>query len=203
MQRKVVVIDDHPIVSNSITLCLTPSGFNVEVAETAKQARKHLSGDVDIVILDIGLPDADGVGLINEIARRNLPVLVFSGNKDWATIRACARNGAKGYVRKTSNPDALLGCINKILAGETVFPEDYLQAEANNGAPYLEKIVVTKREREVLEWSSIGKTSAEIGLILGISENTVNIYKVKLGKKLNTSRMTQTLMRATELGLLS
>jgi DNA-binding NarL/FixJ family response regulator len=102
----------------------------VQSAGDAHALRSHLRDKqpADLVILDVGLPDADGIKLVSEIRdAHDVPVLVFSGSSDEKTIRACERNGAVGFVAKHDKPHALLIAVAKVLAGERCFPQYYLE----------------------------------------------------------------------------
>jgi DNA-binding NarL/FixJ family response regulator len=172
--RNIIIVDDHPLVADAFSGVLSGLGFAVRCASTARDLRRYLAEESpvpDLIILDIGLPDADGVDLVSEIhARHQLPILIFSGQSEWATIQACERNGASGFLCKSAKPNELLSGIDAVLSGGQFFPAAYIKAGRQ---PRQGLEALNERQFQVLDLVIEGNTNKSIADNVGLAVGTV------------------------------
>ena len=142
-----------------------------------------------VLILDVRLPDRDGVELIRDIvAASGAKVIVFTTAAQKAEIISALRNGAKAVVFKTQPASMLIFCIRRVLAGELCpIPWQLAKSERQraNGSEALE--VLSRREREVAQRAATGARNKEIAWQLGISEGTVKLHLFHAYRKLGVS----------------
>lgn len=191
---RIFLVDDHAVVREGYRRLLERRpDLRVEAeagsAEEALQRLRELS--VDVIVLDLSLPNMGGIELIGRIAQRQpqARMLAFSMHRDPLFASQALRAGALGYVTKSSSPDVLIDAIYRIARGEKVLSPDIapdialslLQRESN---PLGE---LSPREFEILRLLLDGQGAEQIGNILNISPKTVQNghyqIKAKLGVK--------------------
>lgn len=166
---RVVIVDDHPIFRIGLSRAL--SGTPLEVvaeAETAAEAREVvLATKPDVVLLDIVLPDGDGLSVCRHI-KRQLPetaVVMLSSFDDVATVRASREAGASAHLSKDTPASEIVAQALRLMAEPTatIFPRMRVSG-------------MTERELDVLERLALGWTYAAIAEHLGLSPETVKSY---------------------------
>lgn len=191
---RIFLVDDHAVVREGYRRLLERRpDLRVEAeagsAEEALQRLRELS--VDVIVLDLSLPNMGGIELIGRIAQRQpqARMLAFSMHRDPLFASQALRAGALGYVTKSSSPDVLIDAIYRIARGEKVLSPDIapdialslLQRQSN---PLGE---LSPREFEILRLLLDGQGAEQIGNILNISPKTVQNghyqIKAKLGVK--------------------
>ena len=195
MTIKVLLADDHAIVRQGIRALLEDAAGIEVIAEAedgamavaiAKQARP------DVVIMDINMPNVDGIEAMRRIrgGSRKTEVLMLSMHDKIELIHQALQNGARGYILKASLFDELEAGIRTVAAGELFrsdvvnnYLEQYLTAGGEIPTNPLDRL--TKREREVLELLARGYRSAEIAEQLSLSKKTIDKHRTSVMKKLN------------------
>jgi len=191
-------------------------GFELVAAVgTCREARAALAGarGVDVVLVDLGLPDGDGVALIRDIRLRARPpeVMAISVFGDEDHVVAALEAGATGYLLKDAAPvDVGRAIVDLLDGGSPISPAiarhllqrfhpaaDPVAAQPPGGMPAL-----TAREHEVLEVLAKGFTFEEASEILGISFHTVAGHVKHIYSKLAVSSRSEAVYEATQLGLL-
>lgn len=180
---RVLVADDHELFRKGVIAALASTGDIIVEAECAtgreavRLARLHLP---DLVLVDLGLPDRDGLDVVAEI-HRDCPVsriVVLTVNEDERALFRALREGASAYILKGIAADELLRAIRGVLAGESyVSPKlaaHLLQEMRSPSRAPLDGL--TERERDVLEGLAHGETNREIGIRLQLSEKTIKYY---------------------------
>ena len=127
---KVLVIDDHPLVSEAMRSVLMALDRQAQIFDAASgeeglvRAREH--PDIDLVVLDLMLPGMNGMTVLSELRREfiALPVLVLSSAAERETVERAIRRGASGFITKTTSKAAMTDAIVKVLAGEIVVPSE-------------------------------------------------------------------------------
>ncbi len=208
MPIRLLVVDDHPVVRAGVQQLL--AGTDVEVvaeASSSQQALERLrSSRFDLVLLDVRMPEEDGLRCLAEIKAREpqLPVLMFSGYANPSYIAKAIAQRASGYLTKDANRETLLATIRKAAAGQTVWSPD----DATRSTPSLvgegdgdDEIPLTRRECEVLQRLSQGLTNKEIAESLGISYETVKEHVQHILRKLGVNDRTQAAVWAVRLGI--
>ena len=180
------IMDDHKILVEGLQKLVDESGFArvTAVSYTGKECLTNLRQErPDVLLLDINLPDANGIDLCKEI-KTNWPevkIVALTSYSEYAIVRQIMENGASGYVIKNAMPEEILMSIEATAAGETFLCEqiDMLMTRSTK-----RHIWLTPREKELLKHIADGFTNAEIAEKLFLSVETVNSYRKNLLLKL-------------------
>ena len=123
---KILLVDDEHDIRTTLSAALTRRGFSVETAATIKAAREKTSGDHDLIMLDVMLPDGSGVDLLKEITAHpnHPPVVMISGVAGIETAVTSIRSGAVDFLEKPLTLDRVLVTINNILKSENLKAEN-------------------------------------------------------------------------------
>ncbi len=189
---KVLVADDHAIVRRGLhqILAETEDIMVGGEAATAQEALQLVRGERwNAVILDIGLPGANGLELLAEIhkERPELPVLVLTvHSEDQYAVRAI-RAGAAGFLTKESAPEKLIEAVRKVAGGGRYVSAELAEnlasflAGETAGAPH-ERL--SDREFEIMKMLGSGKTVSEVAKELSLSVKTVSTHRTRILKKM-------------------
>jgi len=208
---RVLTVDDHPMVREGLRSML--SDEQVEVVAEAASAEEALrlvsAGGQDVVLLDLELPDMDGITLLSKIKDidSSLPVLVVTMHQDPALVRRAVHAGATGYVLKGVGRSELLASIRAVGSGESVLDPGLLRAaldEPPDSGPDrpAPDPALSRVELELLRLVARGLTNREIGQHLRWSHATVKKYVQRVLEKLDASDRTQAAVVAVRRGLL-
>jgi two-component system response regulator NreC len=193
---RILLADDHKVVRQGTRALLStiPEWEIVGEADNGRDA-VSLTAELkpDIVILDIGMPELNGLDATRQI-KKKLPeteVLIFTGQETEELVHDVFDSGARSYIMKTDAADHLIDALKALSEhkhfftsriSEIVFAR-YIQGKKTvEGAP--EKSRITDREREIVQLLAEGKTSKEIATMLGISVRTVETHRAGIMKKL-------------------
>ena len=154
----------------------------------------------DVTLLDLQMPELDGVGAITEIrafepAARIIVLTTFDGDED---IYRAIRAGARAYLLKDVPREGLMECVRRVHGGKTVVPPEL----AAKLAERLSGESLSARELEVLKLLAEGRSNKEIGNSLFISEGTVKTHAKSIFAKLNAISRTEAVATATRRGLI-
>lgn len=197
----ILLVDDHALFREGLRHLFKDLDASVRVTEAAdgRQALAILRerDDLDLVLLDLALPDARPFEVLQQCRRLQpqVPVVVVSASEDRFEIERALGLGAQAYVFKSSSSATMLAALRRVMKGEIVTPElaDPIPARE---AP------LTERQVEVLRLLSRGLSNKEIGDRLGLAENTVKIHLGHIYRTLGVSSRTSALLKAFQLGLL-
>jgi DNA-binding NarL/FixJ family response regulator len=185
----VLIVEDHPVVVEGMKKLLLDSGLAklCVTASNGKEALTYLKNFIpDIVLLDINLPDINGIDLCQTMKQkyRDLKILAISSFSQRSYILRMMENGAMGYVLKNSSEAEIIDAIGDILQGKQHLDTDVMdilnQVEKNEGGP-----ILSRRENEVLKYIADGFTNQKIGEKMFISPLTVDSHRKNLLMKLN------------------
>lgn len=200
MSIRVGFIDDHPVVVGGLDAALSAAdGIEVTArGTTIAEARDILSRkDIDVVLLDIRLPDGNGLELLSEIPADQRPaVLLLSSFKTPQYVAAALRFGAQGFLLKTEPMDVLLEAISRIAAGGSAFTAEQLRS---GQAGYVR---LTPRERQILRLVLEGRSNDEIAAAIGGSRKTVEAHLTHLYERCGVSTRVELALRADREGWL-
>lgn len=200
MSKLILIVEDHPIVSESLTRIIADSNLDVRClqAATAAKGLAFLNGNsFDLIILDINLPDMNGIEFC-KIAKSRFPgqkILAITTMAQRYIVEKMLDQGADGFILKTSDIDDIIGGIRQILNGNQVYlgkgVKDLIKgiSQENSGLP-----MITKRESEILKLIADGLTNQEIADQLFISTFTVDSHRKNLLLKFN-AKNTATLVK--------
>ena len=207
---QILLIDDHPLFSQSLQFLLMELDATVQVVAvgSVEEAIRHPDA-VDLVLLDLHLPNTQGLeGLLTlRTHREGVPVVIVSGDESPVTIQAAIDAGAMGYVPKSSTPQVLLGAIQLILTGGVYLPTHVLpgrgdmdtDAANDTGAPG-GLALLTRRQREVLMKVVQGKPNKVIARELNIAECTVKSHLSTAYRMLDVDSRTEAVFKTARLG---
>ena len=196
--KKVLIVDDHPVVCKGLQLLLSPeSGFTIcgEADNIADGLRLLKELAPDVLMTDLSLNGRNGLELIKE-ARQinpNVPILVFSIHGEDLYAERGLSAGANAYVMKQADPDILLKALNKIVSGEIFLSEamtnKMLRKMSGARVPVNESCCVadmdklSDRELEVFELTGKGFSTKKIARQLHLSVKTIETYKMHIKEK--------------------
>ncbi len=203
----VLLVDDHPLVRRGLSalLGLEPwVGRVVEAGSVAEAAREAVLAVPDVAVVDLGLPDGDGVDLVRRLRRSpGCPVLVLTMSREPAAVRGSLDAGATGYVLKDSQPDVVVRAARTVLDGGLVLgPAVALSAvgQSRRLPPPLDRLSPT--ELRILRRVAEGRTNPELATELGVEEKTVRNRVSQVIGKLGVADRLQAALLARDLGLL-
>ncbi len=190
--RTIMLVDDHAVVREGYRSVLEKQPGLRVVAEAADGAEAYrLFKDIrpDLVIMDLAMPGIGGIEAVRRIRQwdRDAKILVFTMHQNAAFAVQAIRAGAKGYVTKTSPPEALVRAVTEVFAGRiAVSPDiDHELALSRLAGETVIADVLTAREFEVMRMLLAERTTEEIAETLHISPKTVanlhSLIKDKLG----------------------
>lgn len=196
----VVVVDDHELVRRGVVELLNaePDIDVIGEASTAAQARRRIAAiRPDVALLDMRLPDGDGIDVCRDIRSREQRTrcIILTAYDDDQAINAAVLAGASDYVLKGVRGTGLIDKVRKVASGATIFdsPLRHRVVERIRDKqvrdPRLDAL--TTRESEVLALIAEGLTNRQIGEVLALAEKTVKNYVSNLLAKLGLERRTQ------------
>jgi DNA-binding NarL/FixJ family response regulator len=210
MTLRVAVADDHAVVREGIRALLSAQD-GLELVGTAVTGAEAVRVAVierpDVLVMDIGMPDVDGIEATRRISRAapDVAVLVLTMFDDDESVFAAMRAGARGYVLKGAAPETLLRAIAAVAAGEAIFGPGtarralgFLSGPRSPAAAFPE---LTRREREVLDLIAAGLGNAAIAARLGVAPATVGNHITSIFGKLQVASRAEAIVRARSAGL--
>jgi DNA-binding NarL/FixJ family response regulator len=195
-KKRILVVDDHPIVRNGLAMLINEEPDLEVCGEAASAAQANEAADrllPDLVILDISIEGANGIEVTKVLHRRyaELPILILSMHEEDVYAERALRAGARGYLTKHEPPEMVIKAIRKILQGELHVSEKIsskLLQEIMEGPVGERRIGVdrlTDRELEVFELIGQGQSMAEIAQQLHLSVKTVESHRANIRQKLS------------------
>jgi len=209
--KKILLIEDHPPMRENLVLMLEMEGFEVICAEQGRRGLELARGaSPDLILCDVMMPELDGYGVLQALradpATATIPFLFLTAKGEKLDQRTGMNLGADDYLVKPVAKDEVLAAIEARLQrhqdhkarthaqiSQIKFAPDFSSA-----AP-LEALGLSPREAEVLLWIAQGKNNEEIGIILGVSRNTIKKHVLHLLEKLQLESRNAAALRAVEL----
>lgn len=207
--HRLLVADDHPLFREAIVEVLATGFPGSEVLEAASLAealalaRRH--DDLDLALLDLDLPDAEGLEGLARLRDEApwLPVAIVSAEQHKAIILEALARGAVGYVPKSTPREAMLAALGQVLGGQVYLPPEIMRMRdapsARAPAPAATALEsLTDKQREVLAHMVQGESNKMIAYRLSIAETTVKTHVSAILHKLGVSSRVQAILRASE-----
>jgi len=199
MSIKVLIADDHEVVRSGLKTLLANTDIEIaaEVATGEAAVKWALAHKPDLVLLDIRMPEGDGLTALGRIKldKPEMPVLMLSTFDNPTYIARAVALGASGYVLKSCTRDHLLQAIRTTASGESAWTRDELRRVTGALAtPRLAadvEVPLTQRESEVLKQLAMGLTNKEIANTLHLSYETVKEHVQHILRKIGVSDRTQ------------
>jgi DNA-binding NarL/FixJ family response regulator len=204
---RVLVVDDHPIVLDGVTLALQSTSW-LQVAGYARSGAEAITAVhqflPDVVLLDLRLPDMLGPEVIQALLVEHpaVKIVLFTAYPDHAALGAALAAGAHGMVVKDSERADLVDVIRQVVAGKRVVCTGVGADSQLLLNRKLSDHGLTRREYEILRHVAMGQTNPEIASALGLSRNTVKTYLQRTLEKLGARNRVEALARANQLGIL-
>ncbi|MGA2498635.1 MAG: response regulator transcription factor [Tepidisphaeraceae bacterium] len=213
MSIRIVLVDDHKMFRDGLCAILERDA-GIQVVGTASDGRqamaKALELEPDIVIMDIGMKNLNGVDSTRGILARNpsIKVIALSAHNDRAFVTAMLAAGASGYVLKDAASDEILRAIHAVHLGQRFLDPAIVEMALDNTACLWPNMVIPShtlapREREVVQLLAEGSGSKEIALRLHISVSTVETHRRNIMRKLKLHSVAELTKFAIREGLTS
>jgi len=190
---KVLLADDHSIVLDGLRRIIEDCE-DMEVLAEASDGIRALEAALktrpDVAVIDISMPDIDGLELINRLLSHypDLPIVVLTVHEDRQYMYRAVQAGAMGYITKRSASEQLVQALRKVQSGKRFFPEEVAEALAlhlsRKGSEKDLPGSLSMRELQVLKRLAMGSTNQEIAESYNISVKTVDTHRQRILKKL-------------------
>lgn len=212
---KVLVVDDHAMVREGVKHALEAIEPQVTAfeARTAEEAFRCVAehDDLDLVLLDLGLPGTDGFSVLERIRESNpaLPVLIVSAADDRSQVMTALNMGAAGFIPKSFARDVTLQAVRLVLAGGVYIPPQALGLLPPAAAPAqplprsvqpARSLGLTERQIDVLSLLARGKPNKIIAAELNIAEQTVKAHVTEILRALKVTNRSQAVIAARRMG---
>ncbi|MFE0644228.1 response regulator [Streptomyces sp. NPDC058877] len=205
---RVLLVDDHQVVRRGLRTFLEVQDDIEVVGEAADGAEGVAQAEElrpDVVLMDVKMPGTDGIEALKRLRELANParVLVVTSFTEQRTVIPALRAGARGYVYKDVDPDALAGAIRSVHAGHVLLQPEAaraLLAQEDSQGGTGRGSALTEREREVLGLIADGRSNREIARALVLSEKTVKTHVSNILMKLDLADRTQAALWAVRHG---
>ncbi|MHC5201539.1 response regulator [Myroides sp. LJL119] len=204
----IAITDDHVLLSQGLQMLFQQQKDMqvVGIYPNAKQMQQGLKQQpIDLLILDINLPDANSIELIEPLKLRypELLIVIISVHDEYAVINSVLKLGANGYIQKNATSEQLITGIKTVLQGKVYLCDLTQEVVKRKTSEPLDAVPkLTRREKEVLLEASLGLTTQQIADKLFISPHTVESHRKNLIEKFKTKNLSSAITLATQYGLL-
>lgn len=214
---KILIVDDHALVRRGMSHVVRESFSDAEIVEAGSAAEAMdvmTSSGADIALVDVRMPDLDGLELLHEMRGRwpNVPVIMLTSFDHAHYVRRALAEGAAGYMLKDATPEDLEQAIKVALSGggnvlsprviQNLFESiDGGRSPDNGDGQHRPASSLTQRETDILSLLSEGKSNRDISRALFLSEKTVKAHLAAIFRKLGVTNRTQAAMAAVSMGI--
>jgi DNA-binding NarL/FixJ family response regulator len=211
---RILIVDDHALVRRGMNYVVKEGFPDAEVLEAESSAAAldvlHGGGAVDLALVDVRMPDLDGLELLRAIKAEwaEMPVIMISTYENAPYVKRALADGAAGYLLKDATPEDLSQAINVALSGsgnvlsprviQNLFED---QETSVNGHGRRNEYSLTQREHDILALLAEGRSNREIAQRLYLSEKTVKAHLAAIFRKLGVTNRTQAAMMAVQMGV--
>jgi len=194
---RTVIVDDHPIVISGISGLL--SDFDsVEITAKLTSGEMLLNymedHDADLILMDIFMPGITGVDLCKTIKQKHPKIIIIgmSSQSERSLVMQFIQNGGNGYILKSASFEEFKSCIEKAMQGEIVFSDEVKTIISQPNSDDLNKIPsLSRREKDIVELLSKGKSTQEIADELFLSFLTVQTHRRNILQKYKTKNVAE------------
>ena len=206
---RVLIVDDHTLFRSGLGELLERRGIEVcaAVGDGEEGCRLAAELEPDVVLLDLRMPEPDGLSVLERLAALGLDcaVVMLTTSSDERDLVTSLRSGARGYLLKDMEPDQLVDALAAVVDGETVVAPEMTSVlakvvkggELDSGRPdRFSKL--TPREFEILRHLAEGQSNKEIARDLGITDGTVKLHVRSILRKLEVRSRVEAAVIAVE-----
>jgi len=214
---KILIVDDHALVRRGLHYVVKEGFPDAEVteAESAAAALEHIHNGlkIDLALVDVRMPDLDGLELLRAIKadRPDLPVIMLSTYDNAPYVKRALADGASGYLLKDATPEDLSQAINVAMSGsgnvlsprviQNLFEEHEASGRDHGSNGRRGEYNLTQREHDILALLAEGRANREIAGRLYLSEKTVKAHLAAIFRKMGVTNRTQAAMVAVHMGV--
>ena len=214
---RILIVDDHALVRRGMGHVVRESFPDAEVIEAGNAAEAMTlmsSAGVDIALVDVRMPDSDGLELLHDMKQRwpDVPVIMLTSFDHAHYVRRALAEGAAGYMLKDATPEDLEQAIKVAISGggnvlsprviQNLFEAMESSSVETNGDGGRRPIAsLTQRETDILALLAEGKSNRDISRALYLSEKTVKAHLAAIFRKLGVTNRTQAAMAAVSMGI--
>jgi DNA-binding NarL/FixJ family response regulator len=216
---KCLIIDDHVLIREALRGVLKELKGEAVATIEAHDSRQalveiELNPDLELILLDLGLPDRDGLDLLIELTQRRptTSVVVLSAERDRERVLKSLKLGALGFIPKSAKREVMLSAFNLIFSGGRYLPPELLAGDLPTHVSYAASrpqenaleaadLALTERQMEVLALMMQGKGNKAICRMLDLAEPTVKNHVSAILKALKVTNRTEAVIAAGALGL--
>jgi len=203
-----IIVDDHPIVTDGLAILLSRlDGINISASfKTGAGVLEYSDlNKTDIVLLDVFLPDMNGIEVCTKIKKMypRIIVLAMSSQSERSIVMQMIKSGASGYLLKSATIEEFRDCIHLALGGKMTFSNEVKLIVEKTDINDLKAVPkLTKREKEILLLLGKGKSTQEISDLLFLSYLTIQTHRRNLLAKFQVKNAIELVNIVTENGLL-
>ena len=204
----IFITDDHPLVLEGLKNILTERD-SLRVAgcfSTAATMVEAVGTEMpDVLLLDINLPDANGIELVRKVRELSphTRVIALSVHNEYAVINSMFNEGADGYIQKNALGDEIIEGISTVLNGGRFLCSQSAEIMRQKDRDGLQNVPrITRREKEILQRAAKGLTTQQIAEVLFISPHTVESHRKNLMEKFAVKNLASAIKLAVEYGLI-
>ncbi len=184
---KVAIVDDHKILTEGLSAIIEESGLArvVFIAHSAAACRDSIGHwKPNVLLLDVGLPDLNGVDFCKELKQRypDLQIIALTTHNEYSVVRQMLENGASGYLVKNAMTEEVLTGIQEVANGHVFLCHE---VDVLMKKPKETQLWLSQREREMLKLIAEGLTNSEIADRIFLSPETIKSYRKNLLLKLD------------------
>ena len=205
---KCLIVEDHPQAQRWLQSALSQAfgEVTVDIAGTLSEGKALVANTYDVALVDIGLPDGNGLELVTPLVATECEVIISSMFAQDSHVLDALKFGAKGYVLKDHSQQELVEMLQGIVGGRPplspTIARRVLEYFTQRGEPSAKEaeVSLTERERDVLTLLAKGYTVKAVADLLDISPNTAAGYAKTIYKKLNVTSRAEATLEANRLG---
>ncbi len=214
---RIMVVDDHALVRRGMTYVVKEGFPEADVVEAESSAAAlevfHGGTEIDLALVDVRMPDLDGLELLRAIKAEwpSVPVIMLSTYENAPYVKRALADGAAGYLLKDATPEDLSQAINVAMSGsgnvlsprviQNLFEDQESGAHGGSQNGRRSDYSLTQREHDILALLSEGRSNREIAGALFLSEKTVKAHLAAIFRKLGVTNRTQAAMMAVQMGV--
>lgn len=208
---RLLLADDHKMLREGLRRSMIERGFDVigEARDGAEAVELAASLRPDVILMDVSMPEIDGVEATRQIRERqkDVRIVMLTMHADQDVLADAIRAGANGYLVKDCSTDEIASAIETVAGGETALSPRLaasMLAEVRRQEDQAEQTrIITKREEEVLQHIADGCSTPEVAERLYISQKTVKNHLASIYQKLDARDRTQAVLQAVRMGIVT